>query len=70
MTRIEAETLLHLFRTPGWSTYLKLKGETLDKLHAQLEWEEANIKKIQGRIEEIRLDLSLQKKVETVLDKL
>lgn len=70
MTRIEAEQLLHLFRSPGWTTFMNYKSATLDQLHKDLEWEDINIKKIQGRVEEIRNDLSLQRKVESLIDKL
>jgi hypothetical protein len=69
MTRIEAEMLSSLFHHPGWATLMAYKQSRLDECHKALEWEENNVKKLQGRVEEIRKDLSLQAAVESLLSK-
>jgi hypothetical protein len=69
MTHREAEALIPIFRSPAWAAFMAHKNAELANLHRELEYEEVNVKKIQGRIEEIRLDLALEKKVLSILEK-
>jgi hypothetical protein len=56
MNRVEAEQLLHLFRSPGWATFMKIKESRLNENHKTLEWEvDAKAARVQGRIEALTL---------------
>jgi hypothetical protein len=70
MTKYDAEALFALMASPHWKAYLSYKTDRLDKLHKAMEWEDANIKRLQGQIAEIRDDLSLQNTVTDFLNHL
>jgi hypothetical protein len=70
MTKYDAEALFALMASPHWTAYLSYKAGRLDKLHKDMEWEDANIKRLQGQIAEIRDDLSLQNTVTDFLNHL
>jgi hypothetical protein len=67
MTKSQAEQIYALMASPYWQTYISYKQDKLNKLHKDLEWEDANVKKIQGQIAEIRSDLNLIKTVNQFL---
>jgi hypothetical protein len=68
MTKSQAEQIYALTASPLWQGFIAYKQDKLNKLHKDLEWEDANVKKIQGQIAEIRSDLNLMKTVQTFLE--
>jgi hypothetical protein len=54
MTKLQAEAIYRLTNHPDWTIYLEIQQSKLNVLHEQLEWEEKNIKHVQGQIIEIK----------------
>lgn len=68
MIKQDAESLYYLTSLPQWAGYISFKKERIARLHSELEsCNEADVKKLQGKIEEIRRDLKLRDEVETFL---
>jgi hypothetical protein len=68
MTKSQAEAILALVNSKEWARYMDYKKERLNRCYENLEWEDENIKKLQGQIIEIKNDLTLHEEVANYLN--
>ena len=69
MTKHQTEQLYQLTHHPLWPVFVAYKQERLDGLRKELDWaSEKELKNIQGRIAEVKLDLELADKIEGMLE--
>jgi len=63
MTHKQAEAIYYLSALPEWKLFIELMEDELQECHKELEWEDKNVKLIQGKITILRKIINERKSV-------
>jgi hypothetical protein len=69
MNTRQAEAIYRITSTKDWQVVMDLFQSRVDEHHKVLEWEQKDVRFIQGQIDELRFSQGLKSRAEAILTK-